>query len=426
MKIVKKVLKIISTIIFAFLCVIIVLIFIYVGRVAYLTKNNRINELKINFYTILTQSMYPNIKAGDIVITYKHDDGVYKKGDVITFVSKTANATGITITHRVIKVMEEDGVHFYKTKGDNNNVEDSGLTPEGNVFGKVVLTVPKIGTIQQFLVTKTGWICAIVIPCAGIVIYDILKMFNVFGLRKRKVKKLDNKADERYEIKLDEGESVDNATDVQDDGRIVIPIEDYVKENIDVSDKPESVEESVTNGIQKEPEPSIFVETAPPRTTTFEEIEEALETSQPEEDNVVETEEVEMVEDEGVKQLEGTVVLEIAPPKVYLLPAPSSEIIYKDRKEFLGVVDFDIEEEKTDNHYDGDVVTPEDMEYFFEEPIIDEIEIVEEDKNEIEKDPIVDEVSLDEIENVDISNIEEEIEIKEESKKEDEEEIELL
>ena len=58
-----------------------------------------------------------------------------------------------------------------------------------NVIGRVVFRIPKAGYIQQFMVTKTGWIVVVVIPCLGIVIYDILKMFKV-AAKKKKQKKL--------------------------------------------------------------------------------------------------------------------------------------------------------------------------------------------------------------------------------------------
>lgn len=193
MKIINKILKIISTIVFAFLCLLVILILVYVGRIAYLTSQNRIGEIRINLYTILTQSMHPKIKAGDIIVTYRNDDNKYKKGDVITFVSSSEVTGGVTITHRIKKVVKQDGILFYETKGDNNNAADASYVPASNVFGKVIVTIPKMGTLQQFLVTKTGWVVAIVLPSLAIIIYDILKMFKAV-VPKKKIK------DDRYVI----------------------------------------------------------------------------------------------------------------------------------------------------------------------------------------------------------------------------------
>lgn len=175
MSIVNRIMKIISSAIFVVLVLLIILIVFYIVRVNFLASNDKLGEVKINFYTILTQSMYPTIKAGDVVITYKEDNNKYNDGDVITFVSEQNG--GITITHRVDEVYNVNDSYSYKTKGDNNNAPDNEITSGDNVLGKVVVKIPKVGYIQQFLVSKTGWIVAVILPCLGIVIYDILKLF---------------------------------------------------------------------------------------------------------------------------------------------------------------------------------------------------------------------------------------------------------
>jgi len=145
-----------------------------------LAKEDRLGDIRINIYTILTQSMYPTIKAGDVVVTSRQDGDKYNKGDIITFVSDMNG--GITITHRVEDVYKINDSYSYRTKGDNNNTADNEIVPGSSVFGRVVLKIPKIGYIQQFLSSMVGWIVVIVIPCLGIIIYDILKVIkSLFG-----------------------------------------------------------------------------------------------------------------------------------------------------------------------------------------------------------------------------------------------------
>ena len=69
--------------------------------------NDKLGDIKINIYTILTQSMYPTIKAGDVIVTYKNDNNKYNTGDIITFISQ--NNVGMTITHRVEEVSSLNG-----------------------------------------------------------------------------------------------------------------------------------------------------------------------------------------------------------------------------------------------------------------------------------------------------------------------------
>ena len=194
MSIVNRIMKIISSAIFVVLVLLIILIVFYIVRVNFLASNDKLGEVKINFYTILTQSMYPTIKAGDVVITYKEDNNKYNDGDVITFVSEQNG--GITITHRVDEVYNVNNSYSYKTKGDNNNAPDNEITSGDNVLGKVVVKIPKVGYIQQFLVSKTGWIVAVILPCLGIVIYDILKLFKHTARKGSQLIKRDKRTEE--------------------------------------------------------------------------------------------------------------------------------------------------------------------------------------------------------------------------------------
>lgn len=128
-------------------------------------------------YIIISPSMHPTIKVNDAIIVKRIDAKKAKKGDIITFISSDERTKGITITHRIIEILEdENGKKLFRTKGDNNNVADPSLVKEEDLSGKVIMKIPKIGYIQYFISQKYGWIIAVVIPCAGIIIYDILKI----------------------------------------------------------------------------------------------------------------------------------------------------------------------------------------------------------------------------------------------------------
>lgn len=192
--IINRIMKIISSAIFVILVLLIILIVLYIVRVNFLASNDKLGEVKINFYTILTQSMYPTIKAGDIVITYKEDNNKYNEGDVITFISDQNG--GITVTHRIKEVFNVNDSYSYRTKGDNNNAPDNEIISGDNVLGKVIIKIPKAGFIQQFLVSKTGWIVAVILPCLGIVIYDILKLFKFTARKGKQIVKKDKRTED--------------------------------------------------------------------------------------------------------------------------------------------------------------------------------------------------------------------------------------
>ncbi len=82
--------------------------------------------------------------------------GVYKVGDVIVYSISCDDypmySCDIPIIHRIIKI-NDDGT--YQTKGDNNlhQLPYEFSVPEGQIHGKVVTVIPKVG---YFKVTMTN------------------------------------------------------------------------------------------------------------------------------------------------------------------------------------------------------------------------------------------------------------------------------
>lgn len=149
----------------------------------------------ISLYTIVSGSMEPNIKVYDVVISKKvKSPQDIKVGDVITFISTSSISKGMTITHRVMDVVETEKGIAYRTKGDNNLSPDTAYAEYNNVIGKVFLRIPQLGRVQSFIGTQSGWLIIIVIPALIIIISDILKIFKLTGV-KNKIEKIeeDNK-----------------------------------------------------------------------------------------------------------------------------------------------------------------------------------------------------------------------------------------
>lgn len=145
----RKIFKIIS---FPFI-ILIVLLVLYVGYMKFIKKENDINILGFRQYMVATGSMEPQYNVGDLIIIKETPKEKIQVGDVINFISEN----GIdTITHRVIEIIEKDGETYYKTKGDNNNAEDSGLVNFNQVQGVLVFKISKLGSIMTKILTETG------------------------------------------------------------------------------------------------------------------------------------------------------------------------------------------------------------------------------------------------------------------------------
>jgi len=134
--------------------------------------------------------MLPQIQVNDVVLTKRIDPADLEINDVITFISSDKRFEGITITHRIVDKFYDPNTETYsfKTKGDNNNVEDTALAQDYNVLGKVIVRIPKLGYAKEFLATRGGWVIVILIPCLAVLSYDIMKMFKMLGNKSKKSK----------------------------------------------------------------------------------------------------------------------------------------------------------------------------------------------------------------------------------------------
>lgn len=129
MKIVKKVVLIILSILLA-------LLFTYNVYAFVCRKIFKKSFATINGYAtleVVTGSMEPTLQVGDIIIIdTKVKD--YKKGNIVTFL----DTDGTYVTHRLLSINEKEMV----TKGDHNNTQDKPADPK-QLVGKYVFKIKK-------------------------------------------------------------------------------------------------------------------------------------------------------------------------------------------------------------------------------------------------------------------------------------------
>ena len=144
--------------------------FVVIGDTLYnVKKGNNVVPL-IGGYVIITPSMVPTIMVKDAVLVKRVSDNELTIGDIITFKSSDNRYKGLIITHRVVGTQTiSSGSLVYRTKGDNNKIEDSAVVDFKNIYGKVVLKFPKLGYLKDFISKPIGFIILIVIPIFGII-----------------------------------------------------------------------------------------------------------------------------------------------------------------------------------------------------------------------------------------------------------------
>ncbi len=102
-------------------------------------------------FMVLSGSMESEIHKGDIIFTKVVDPETLAIDDVIAF----RDAANTVTTHRIIDIVEDDGVEYFITKGDNNSTQDRNLVEKDDVEGIYIGRIPSVGSIMQSLSQPT-------------------------------------------------------------------------------------------------------------------------------------------------------------------------------------------------------------------------------------------------------------------------------
>ena len=165
-------------------------------------KNNGVPSLFGRMpLTVESGSMEPTFKEGDLIIAKEIDDiNELKVDDVISFwTNEIVEGSNVINTHRIIEVIDENGTKSFKTKGDNNDQEDTYIVYPSKIIGKWTGTrLGGIGKVMKFLKTKTGFLVCILIPMAIFFLFELFKLIMVI-IQMRQPAKLTE--DDEEEIK---------------------------------------------------------------------------------------------------------------------------------------------------------------------------------------------------------------------------------
>jgi len=106
--------------------------------------------------TVLSGSMEPGIKPGDMVATRAVDASNQDSldiGAVIVFLPYPDDPT--VVTHRIVAVTAGKNGILYTTKGDNvKDVDPWGPVAASHVRGEVVYVIPKVGYLSNWITNQ--------------------------------------------------------------------------------------------------------------------------------------------------------------------------------------------------------------------------------------------------------------------------------
>lgn len=171
----NKALKIIGNILYYLLVIFIVLILLVV-ILQRVTKNNAsIGGIRI--FNIVTESMVPEYKVGDILISKSTSLDKIKVGDDIVYLGNKDTFTGKVVTHRVIDIEKnEDGTYLFHTKGIANTVEDP-VVSGSQIYGVIIYKTVILSFISKIINNLYGFYFLIFTPLTILIVVKIIKIY---------------------------------------------------------------------------------------------------------------------------------------------------------------------------------------------------------------------------------------------------------
>ena len=170
--------------IFKYIMLNIMIILFIINLILSFEENTHI--LGIYMFNIVSESMEPTFEKDDVVIVKKSDPSILQKSDIITFQQEDR-----IISHRIIDIIKINDTIKFRTKGDNNEIADPNLVESGQVYGKEVFTIKKVGNIITYIQNIRGFLNVAIFI---IIIYILVNLRD----KQKNTRKIKRK---KYEIK---------------------------------------------------------------------------------------------------------------------------------------------------------------------------------------------------------------------------------
>lgn len=155
-------------------------IFIFVVMISFAVSvclqrfsNNKISIFNYRMFTVITESMAPKYKIGDVLFAKKTDYKKLKVGDIVTYQGETNSFKGKVVTHQIIKIDKYNDKYYFHTKGLANLVEDP-IVSEDQIYGKVIYKSVILSSIYKIISTDVGFYLFIIIPILYLVTSEII------------------------------------------------------------------------------------------------------------------------------------------------------------------------------------------------------------------------------------------------------------
>ena len=154
---------------------------------------------------VRSSSMEPAMRAGALAVMLPVDAGDVKVGDIIAFDPPWDSGSDVTVSHRVIGVLDNGQLRF-DTKGDALEGSDPYYVPAESVQGKVLFSIPYLGyAANSALGYVRTWLGLVTLVCIPLVILIVSAIRDVSRSQNVRLKRLNKRLDRQRRWKRRRG-----------------------------------------------------------------------------------------------------------------------------------------------------------------------------------------------------------------------------
>lgn len=189
----KKALKRIFNIFVDVIVILIMIVSILIVTLSLTSKSSGVpNILGYAPLSVQSNSMEDTFAAGDLLLSKVTNDPEvkYEVGDIVSFPIEI-NGESVLNTHRIVEVIEDENITYYKTQGDNkdtNPVPDEDLQSSATIVAKYTgAKLSGAGNVLSFIRTQLGFFLCVLLPMIIFFVYEAVRVvMNVIAYNNEK------------------------------------------------------------------------------------------------------------------------------------------------------------------------------------------------------------------------------------------------
>lgn len=154
-------------------------------------SDNKLSFFNYRMFTVISESMTPKYKIGDILVSKETEPSKIKVGDVISYKGMSGSFKDKIITHQVTEINKNSsGKYVFHAKGLANIIEDP-LVYEDQLYGVVVYKTKILSLIYKIISTPLGFFLFVFIPIVLTIGTEIIEnnLEKIENSKKKKSKK---------------------------------------------------------------------------------------------------------------------------------------------------------------------------------------------------------------------------------------------